>query len=232
DPAGHRARAARAQGRPHPGRDLSRRSLRARLRRPLPAARRHGPQRPDHRSARQRRPADALHRLSRPDRDGGRTARAPRADPGAARVLPGQDRVAAQAQPGPRRALRRTGAGSTGRPGHPAGRGSQDRQRRARQRLRRTGHHRRHPLRPARGPARLDDRDRPGQGRARRRCTLREARLDDAVAPPDLARAAALPRQEAGVRCLPGREAVPLLRDRSDGSDRGGEAGQDAGSGV
>ena len=41
------------------------------------------------------------------------------------------------------------------------------------------------------------------------------ARLDDAVAPRDLARPALLPRQEAGVRRLPAGPAVPGVRHRS-----------------
>ena len=77
------------------------------------------------------------------------------------------------------------------------------------------GHHRRHPLRPARPPARLDRGDRPGQGRARGRRAVPQARLDDAQPPPDLARPPALPRQEAGVRRLPGRALVPVLRHRA-----------------
>ena len=68
------------------------------------------------------------------------------------------------------------------------GRRPQDRQRRARQRLRRPRHHRRHPLRPAGPPVRLDRGDRPGQGRARGRRAVPQARLDDAQPPPDLAR--------------------------------------------
>ena len=56
-----------------------------------------------------------------------------------------------------------------GGPGHAARGRPQDRQRGAGQRLRRPRHHRRHPLRPAGAPVRLDRRDRPGQGRARGR---------------------------------------------------------------
>ena len=103
-------------------------------------------------------------------------------------VLPGQDRVAAQAERRAGRRPRRPGAAPPRRPRQAARRRPQDRQRRARQRLRHPGHHRRHPLRPPRAPLRLDRGDRPGQGRARRRRPLREARLDDAQPPPDLAR--------------------------------------------
>ena len=74
------------------------------------------------------------------------------------------------------------------------------------------GHHRRHPLRAARPPARLDRGDRPGQGRARDRRAVPQAGLDDALPPPDLARPAALPRPQSGVRCLPGRALVPVVR--------------------
>ena len=76
----------------------------------------------------------------------------------------------------------------------------QDRQRDPRQRLRRPGHHRRHPLRPA-GPALgLDRGGGPGQGRARRRRAGAQARLDDRVAPGDLPRPPGLPRPQAGLR--------------------------------
>ena len=124
-----------------------------------------------------------------------------------ARLLPGQDRVAAQAQRRARRAVRRRGARPPRRPGHAARCRPQDRQRRARQRLRRAGHHRRHPLRAPRAPVRLDRRDRPGQGRARGRRAVPQARLDDAQPPRHLARAPSLPREEAGLRRLPGRAA-------------------------
>ena len=92
--------------------------------------------------------------------------------------------------------LRRRGAAAARGPRHAARRRPQDRQRRARQRLRHPRHHRRHPLRPARPPVRLDRGDRPGQGRARGRRAVPQARLDDAQPPPDLARPprAATPR--------------------------------------
>ena len=137
-----------------------------------------------------------------------------------ARVLPRQDRDAAQAQ------RRRWSSGTTAR---------------CRARLddlvtlpgvgRKTanvvlgnafgvpGHHRRHPLRPAGPPARLDRGDRPGQGRARDRRAVPQARLDDAQPPPDLARPPRLPRQEARLRRLPGRALVPVVRR---GPDRPG----------
>ena len=46
-----------------------------------------------------------------------------------------------------------------------------------------------------------------------------QARLDDAQPPPDLARPPGLPRQEAGLRRLPGRALVPVVRR---GPDRPG----------
>ena len=78
------------------------------------------------------------------------------------------------------------------------------------------GHHRRHPLRPAVAPVRLDRGDRPGQGRARGRRAVPEEGLDDAQPPPDLARPALLPRPEARLRRLPGRALVPVVRRRAD----------------
>ena len=73
------------------------------------------------------------------------------------------------------------------------------------------------------------ERDRPGQGRARGRRAVPQARLDDAQPPPDLARAPGLPRQEAGLRRLPGRALVPVVRRGPDRPGRGGRAGQDRG---
>ena len=163
--------------------------VRARLRRPVPAAGRHGPVRPDHGQARQRGAPDALRGLSRRQGDGRRRPRDPRDDHRSARVLPGQDRVAAQAERRPGRGPRRPGAGPARRPRQAARRRPQDRQRRARQRLRRPRHHRRHPLRPAGPPVRLDRGDRSGQGRARHRRALPQEGLDDAQPPPHLARA-------------------------------------------
>ena len=61
----HRSGPARPQDRPDARRDLPRRALRARLRRPVPAARRDRAVRADHRQAGQRGPPDALRRLSR-----------------------------------------------------------------------------------------------------------------------------------------------------------------------
>ena len=60
--------------------------------------------------------------------------------------------------------------------------GPQDRERRAGQRVRHPRHHRRHPLRPAGPPVRLDHRGGPGQGRARGRRAVPAQGLDDAVA--------------------------------------------------
>ncbi len=121
------------------------------------------------------------------------------------RVLPQQDRLADQAGPGAGRALRRQGARQAGRPGHAARHRAQDGQRHPRQRVRRPGHHRRHPLPAAGAPVGVDRRDRPGQDRARRRRAVREARLDHAVAPGDLPRPPGLPRPQAGLRGLHAR---------------------------
>ena len=56
--------------------------------------------------------------------------------------------------------------------------------------------------------------------------------LDDAVAPRDLARPALLPRQEARVRRLPARAALPVLRRGADRPGRGREARHDRGTPV
>ena len=56
------------------------------------------------------------------------------------------------------------------------------------------------------------DRGGPGQGRARRRRADPAQGLDDAVPRPDLPRPPHLPRQEARLRRLPGRPAVPVVR--------------------
>ena len=55
------------------------------------------------------------------------------------------------------------------------------------------GHHRRHPLRPAGSPLRMDHRDRARSGGVRGRHAVREARLDNVEPPRDLARTAPLP---------------------------------------
>ncbi|CAA9371201.1 MAG: Endonuclease III, partial [uncultured Nocardioides sp.] len=228
----HHRRTPRPQGRPHPGRDLPRRAVRARLRRPVRAAGRHGALGADHRPAGQHRPACDLRRLPRRPGDGRRPARAPRAAGGAAGLLPREDGVAAEAERRPRGAPRRRGPAPARGPGEAAGRGPQDRQRRPRQRLRHPRHHRGHPLRPPRAPLRLDRGDRSGEGRAHRRRPLPPSRLDHAVAPPHLARPAHLPCQEAGLRCLPGRPSLPVLRRGPDRPRRRAGAGQDAGPGV
>ena len=166
----HRAGPAGAQDRPGARRDLPRREVRARLRQPLRAARRHRAERADHRQAGQRGAARPCSRPT-PTRPRWRppTGRPSRAIIGPLGLLPRQDRVAAQAQRGPGREVRRRGAAPAQGPGRAARRRPQDRQRGARQRLRHPRDHRGHPLRPAGPPVRLDRGDRPGQGRARRR---------------------------------------------------------------
>ena len=136
---------------------------------PLPAAGRHGPVRPDHRPAGQPDDPRALRRLPDPRGHGrGRPGGAGGADP-ADRLLPGQDEVAASACP-PRCAT----ASAARCPGRLEdlvtlpGVGRKTANRRARQRLRRPGHHRGHPLRPARAPLAVDRRRRTRR-RSRRR---------------------------------------------------------------
>ena len=145
-----------------------------------------------------------VRRLPRRAGDGGAPTRRPRAHDRPARLLPGQDRVDAQAVGAPWS----SGTAARCRPGSKdlvelPGRRPQDRQRRARQRVRRPRHHGRHPLRTARPPLRVDRGDRPGQGRARGRCAVPQAGLDDAQPPPDLARTprSATPRSPACGAC-------------------------------
>ena len=57
-----------------------------------------------------------------------------------------------------------------------------------------------------------------------------EEGLDDAQPPPDLARAAGLPRAEPGLRRLPGRPLVPVVRRGADRPGEGGEARPHRGS--
>ena len=59
-----------------------------------------------------------------------------------------------------------------------------------------------------------------------------QARLDDAQPPPHLARPPLLPRQEARLRCLPGRQAVPVVRRGPDRPRGGRQAAQDPGPRV
>ena len=78
--------------------------------------------------------------------------------------------------------------------------GTQDRERRAGQRVRDPWHHGGHALRPAVPPVRLDPADRPGEDRERGRRAVPAPGVDDAVAPADLARPAGLPRAQASLR--------------------------------
>ena len=165
----HRSGEAGSTHQPSAGRALSGRPDRARFRRLVPAARRHRAQCSDHRPPGQRRTSGAVRGVPRRAGDGRGSTRGPRADRRTARLLPRQDRRAAQAQRSPRRAVRREGAAAARRPGDASRRRPQDGERRARQRLRHPRHHRRHPRRPALPPLRLDRGDRPGQGRARHR---------------------------------------------------------------
>ena len=76
------------------------------------------------------------------------------------------------------------------------------------------------------------DLDRPGQGRARHRRAVPQARLDDAQPPPDLARPPRLPRHQARLRCVHGRALVPGVRRRADRPGRRGQAGAHRGPRV
>ena len=126
------------------------------------------------------------------------------------RLLPGQDRLAHQARRRPRRALRRRGAAAAEGPGH-AARASGARPRTSCSATPSTSrHHRRHALRPARAPLRLDRGGGPGQGRARGRRPVPAQGLDDAQPRRDLPRPPHLPRQEARLRRLPRRPLVPV----------------------
>ncbi|CAA9353731.1 MAG: Endonuclease III, partial [uncultured Nocardioidaceae bacterium] len=217
-------RPSRPEDLPGAGRRLPRRPLRARLPQPVRAARGHGAQRADHRQARQPRDSRPVRRLPRP---AGARRRGPgnrRGDRAADRVLPRQDRCAAEAGPGARREVRRPGARPAGGPRHFAWSGPQDGQRRPRRRVRHPGHHRGHPLRPARPALRLDHGDRRGEGRARHRRALPGPRLDAAQPPADLPRPALLPRTETGLWRLSGRPLVPVVRRGTDRPDRGRRA--------
>ena len=99
--------------------------------------------------------------------------------------------------------------------------GPQDGERRAGQRLRHPGHHRRHPLRPAGPPVRLDRR-RPTRSRSSPRSARCSRSRDWTMLspPPDLPRPPHLPRPQARLRRLPGRAAVPVVRR---GRDRPGQ---------
>ena len=125
--------------------------------------------------------------------------------------------------------------GPARRPRHAARRRTQDRECGAGQRVRRPRHHRRHPLRAARAPVRVDRGDRPGQGRARDRRDVPAAGLDDAQPRPDLSRPADLSREEAGLRRVPVAAWCPSYgagpTDRDEAMSLAGlraEAGRDA----
>ena len=185
------ARPPRPQDRPGARRDLPRRALRARLRRPLPAAGRHRAERPDHRQAGQRGPA---RRCSRPTpTPRAMAARRPREhlEPiiGPLGFFRAKTESLLKLQRRPGRAVRRRGAaaGSTTWSRCPASAARPPTSCSAT---------------PSASPGitvdthfgrlarrlRLDRGDRPGQGRARGRRAVPQARLDDAQPPPDLAR--------------------------------------------
>src|SRR5262249_54072386 len=140
--------------------------------------------------------------------------------------------LAGPARPGAGGAAPRRGAAAAGRPSEAARDRPQDRERHPRQRLRHPGADRGHPLPaadPALGP---DHRDRPGEDRVRGRRAGPEERVDDVLAPDDLARAAPLPRPPPGLRGLPAGPGLPVLRrgpDRPGGGGRAGAEGPVAG---
>ena len=148
-------------------------------------------------------------------------------------LLPGQDRVAAQAVAGAGRAARRRGAAAARRPGHAA---------------------RASAARPptwcsaTRSASPASPSTPTSAGWSRRFGWTEETdpvKVEHAVGalfpkrdwtmlqpPPDLARPAGLPRPQAGLRRLPGRALVPGVRRGADRPGRGGEAGADRGPGV
>ncbi|CAA9336654.1 MAG: Endonuclease III, partial [uncultured Nocardioidaceae bacterium] len=219
-PPRHGAGAAGAQDRPAARGGVPRRALRARLRHPVPAGRRHGAERPDHRQAGQLGDTGPVRGVPGPGLARRRGPQRRRADHPADRLLPGQDRRGARARAGARRAVRRGGAGTPRGARHAPGGRPQDGERRPGRRLRPAGDHRRHPRRAALATVRLDGRDRPGQGRARGRPALPEAGLDAAQPPPHLPRPPGLPRAQTRLRGVPGGAAVPVVRR---GADRPGD---------
>src|SRR5262249_16979473 len=140
--------------------------------------------------------------------------------------------LAGPARPGAGGAAPRRGAAAAGRPSEAARDRPQDRERHPRQRLRHPGADRGHPLPaadPALGP---DHRDRPGEDRVRGCRDDPEERVDDVLAPDDLARAAPLPCPPPGLRGLPAGPGLPVLRggpDRPGGGGRAGPEGPGAG---
>src|SRR5262249_28338278 len=72
----------------------------------------------------------------------------------------------------------------------------------------------------------LDHPDRPREDRVRGGGALPALGMDHAVAPPDLAWPAGLPRASAGLRRLRRGALVPVVRHRPGGSGGGEEAGQ------
>ena len=116
------------------------------------------------------------------------------------------------------------------RPGHPPRSRPQDRERRARQRASAS------PASPSTPTSAGSHAGSAGPTRPTRsrsstpsaRCS-REARLGDALPPPDLARPPGVPRQEARVRCLPGRPLVPVVRRGADRPRSRSEAGKTEG---
>src|SRR5262249_14119992 len=103
---------------------------------------------------------------------------------------------------------------------------TKDGQRGGGERVRGAGDHRRHPLRPAVTALRLDRPDRSGQDRIRGGLAVPALRVDDAVAPADLARPPGVSCAPPGLRRVRGGAALPILRHRPDRSGGGAGAGE------
>src|SRR5262249_35124177 len=103
---------------------------------------------------------------------------------------------------------------------------TKDGQRGGGERGRGAGDHRRPPLRPAVTALRLDRPDRSGQDRIRGGLAVPALRVDDAVAPADLARPPGVSCAPPGLRRVRGGAALPILRHRPDRSRGGAGAGE------
>ena len=216
-PSPHRPGPACAQDRPGAGRDLPGRPLRARLRQPLRAAGRHRAERADHRQAGQRRAADPVRGLPRRRR---RWPPPPREQLeqiiGPLGFFRAKTESLLKLSQALVERLRRGGPAPARRPGQAARRGPQDRQRRARQRLRHPRHHRRHPLRPARRAGSAGPR-RPTRSRSSTpsgRCSPSRTGRCSPTTSSGTAAGAATPRSPPAA---PARwPAVPVVRRRPD----------------
>ncbi len=222
DAGADRCQAADGAGPPSPpdepraGSAVPGRAYRAELHLSARAAGRDDPVRAHHRPPGQRgipgavRPVPHRRRLRRRGPGGSR------ADHRADGVLPDQGEEPDRPRPGAVRSLRRGGPRHAARAGHLARCRPQDRQSRARRRLRQAGHHGGHARGPAGAAVWLDSADRPGQDRARRRRATAPGGLDRGFPPADLARPSRLSSSPARVWCLRHRPVVPVVRPGSD----------------